>query len=349
LTLRRPRLDLAAGRRPDRRALASITLNALAAEIVIRPAGGLCNRLSVVSSCAVLARRCDRELKVCWTPGPGWSDEDLDDLFENRFSRVSVAEFEHKLETALCLHDTVRVEGIGGLSQVWRSAGEPGFAAVFDDRTYPVVAYHSFRRCQDLLAPEVRRRLLAGFEREFVTELRGWRPVRAIRERVDGITDAFAGDTVGVHIRRGDAFDHPTLSAEYRRSTDAAFIARLDRIVRSRPASSFFLATDSETTQEFFRDRYGDRILADLEKRFVPSVYNERKDNQRDAVVDLFALARTRMILGSHYSTFSQSAALLGGVRLRVVVEDSRFARLRRLAARGRNELVRRGRSWRVG
>jgi hypothetical protein len=143
--------------------------------------------------------------------------------------------------------------------------------------------------------------------------------------------------------------DHPTLSAEYRRSTDAAFMARLDRIVRSRPASSFFLATDSETTQEFFRDRYGDRILADLEKRFVPSVYNERKDNQRDAAVDLFALARTRLILGSHYSTFSQSAALLGGVRLRVVVEDSRFARLRRLAARGRNELVRRGRSWRVG
>lgn len=310
--------------------------------IMVRPTNGLCNRLRVVSSFAALARRSNRELRVCWTTGRGWSDEDLEDLFENRFARISADEFEHACEDALCLHDLVAVDGVGGLSQTWSDADVRGLGAVFDTSSHSVVTYWGFRPCQELLAPEHRRRMLRGFDRDFEAELRAWRPVRAIRDRVAQLADAFGEEAVGVHIRRGDAIRHPRLAEEYRRSSDAAFITRMDRIVRSRPSSCFFLATDCLDTQRRFEDRYGSRILTNPDKRFVPSISGAPKANQHDAVVDLFALARTRTILGSHYSTFSTTAAVLGGARLSVVLADSWLARLRRKAAYVRHDLVRR-------
>jgi hypothetical protein len=313
--------------------------------IVVRPTNGLCNRLRVVSSFSALARRCNRELRVCWTAGRGWSDEDLEDLFENQFARFSADDFEQACADGLCLHDEVTVAGVGGLSEAWKYADRLGLAAVFDTSSHPVVTYWGFRPCQDLLAPEDRRRVLPGFDRDFEAELRAWRPVRAIRERVAELAGAFSEETVGVHVRRGDAFRHPRLAEQFRRSSDTAFMARMDRIAQSRPNSSFFLATDCFDTQQRFQDRYGSLILTNPEKRFVPSIPGAPKANQHDAVVDLFALARTRTILGNYYSTFSRTAAALGGARLKVVVADSWLAQLRRMATYRRNEFVRRARA----
>jgi hypothetical protein len=42
----------------------------------------------------------------------------------------------------------------------------------------------------------------------------------------------------------------------------------------------------------------------------------------QDAVVDLFALARTSRILGSYFSTFSETAASIGGIQWVTVTDD---------------------------
>ena len=317
------------------------------AVLVVRPTNGLCNRLGVLTSFTVLARRSNRQLRVCWTGGPGWSDEDLDDLFENAVDRLGVAEFANLARGALRLDELMTLDGVDGLNRTWGPANRHALAAVFDTRSNPVVVYDGGRRCQDLLAPEHRRRLLPRFEADYVNELRAWRPVRGIREHVARLTAAFDPSTVGVHVRRGDALNHPSLSSEYRRSPDAAFIGSMNRIVRRTPATTFYLATDSESTERLFTERFGDRIRLNPEKRFVPSVIGAAKENQRDAVIDLFALAGTRLILGSHYSSFSTTAARLEGARLRIVVSDSPLGRLHRKAAFGRHEAKRRWRSAR--
>jgi hypothetical protein len=311
----------------------------------VRPELGLCNRLGVISSFAALARRSHREFSLCWSSGPGWSDEDLSDLFDNQVARVTEEEYAQACGEGLRLESQVTITGIGGLSEDWIYADGPGLAAVFDAARYPVITYSGFRRCQDLLAFEDRRHLLPGFEREFEAELRGWRPVEAIRDQVAQIASGFGDHTFGVHIRRGDAVRAPQVANQYRRSSDAAFVASMDRITRLRPRSSFFLATDCEATQQRFQERYGDRILTNPAKRFVPSIPGAAKANQRDAVIDLFALARTRTILGSYYSTFSKTAAAIGDVRVKVVLGDSRRERAFRLARFVRHEIQRRARS----
>jgi hypothetical protein len=319
--------------------------------LVVRPIYGLCNRLRVVSSFAALARRCNRELYVCWAASEGWSDEDLEDLFENRFARVSVDEFEQAWAEGLCLNAELSVTGIDGRSRRQKYAERRQFAAVFDSASHPVVTYRGCHPCQGLLAPDDRRRLLPAFDREFEAELRTWRPVGTIRQRVAELIGAFSEETVGVHIRRGDAIRDPGIGGRFRRSSNSSFMARMDQIVQSSPNSSFFLATDCRETQQRFQDRYGSLILTNPEKRFVPSIPGAPKANQLDAVVDLFALARTRMILGTHSSSFSRAAATLGGARLELVEgswlaqHGSRLAHLRWKAPYHLRELVRRAKS----
>src|SRR5947209_17982681 len=109
--------------------------------LLVRPTNGLCNRLRVLSSFAALARRCDRELRVCWAPSSGWSDEQLEDLFENRFAHVTEAEFDQLSADALRLHDAVTVTGVGGANETWTYAGNGGLAAVFDSAAPTVVSY----------------------------------------------------------------------------------------------------------------------------------------------------------------------------------------------------------------
>ena len=314
-------------------------------KLVIRPINGLCNRLGVVSSFAVLARRSGRQLTVCWTTSRGWSDEKLEDLFENGFVYASEGEFAFSNAVGVRLHEQLGVRGVGGVDEVWSASAGEAFAAVFDAAAHPVIAYHGYRRCQDLIPPESRRRLLPRFERDYAAELRRWRPIDPIQTQVDELASKFDDHTVGVHIRRGDAATHPRTVNQYGRSSDAAFMAAMDRIRKRRPETSFFLATDCPETEQRFLERYGEAILSNPAKRFVPSIYGAPKENQYDAVVDLFTLARSQRLLGSYYSTFSTTAATLGGIRLQVVVEDSRLARLRRAARLGRHEAARRARA----
>jgi hypothetical protein len=319
----------------------------MAGKLVIRPTGGLCNRLGVVSSFAVLARRSGRQLQVCWTTSPGWSNEKLEDLFDNRFMQESEAGFAFFNAFGVRLNEQLGSRGVGGVDQVWRASGGEAFAAVFDPDAHPVIAYQGYRRCQDLIPPESRRRLLPRVERDYAAELRRWRPISPIQQQVDELASKFDGHTVGVHIRRGDSAAHPRFGDQYRRSSDAAFMAAMDRILRRRPETSFFLATDCPETEQRFVERYGGAILSNPAKRFVPSIYGAPKENQHDAVVDLFTLSRSQRLLGSYYSSFSKTAATLGDIRLQIVVEDSLLARLRRAASLGRHEAARRARALR--
>ena len=70
--------------------------------------------------------------------------------------------------------------------------------------------------------------------------------------------------------------------------------------------------------------------MVNRDKRFVPSIPNRPKDNQRDTAIDMFTLARTRKILGNSSSSFSQVAAEIGGIRVFRVLEEKQDRAMRR-------------------
>jgi hypothetical protein len=285
--------------------------------VALQPLLGLSNRLRAISSFHVLALRTGRDFRLSWVPSQGFSDEDLSALVENAFVRIDEAEFD-----ALC-SGALRLE----------EAGELSAHDLFEARQH-VIAYRGHKTVDALVGARAPASLPAGFLEEYKAELTGWRPAPAVGGEVDAVASEFDAHTIGVHVRRGDAIVDPVRGWKFRISSDAAFFRRMDGLLRAEPRTTFFLATDDAETEERFVERYGDAVRTNPAKRFVPSIWREPKQNQHDAVVDLFALSRTQRILGNLGSTFSSLAAGIGDIPLERVVDSSWSARFRRAVGR---------------
>lgn len=133
--------------------------------------------------------------------------------------------------------------------------------------------------------------------------LRRLQPADPLRERVDRTSATWDGPMVGVMIRAHQLAHAETLGA----SPPDWFFDRMESIRRAHPDVRFFLSTDSR------------EVSGEVHRRF-PGVIELRKDARyntrpalRDATCDLLLLARTTYILGSHFSSFSEVAAVLAG------------------------------------
>ncbi len=146
-----------------------------------------------------------------------------------------------------------------------------------------------------------------------------FRPNDGVRRLIDERCRDFTPNTIGIHIRRTDhqqAIDESPLEL---------FIEAIDREQESssRMAAydgapfSIYLATDDEATKATLRRRYGKRVITS-----EAEATRESTDGIRDALVEMYALSRTRHIYGSAGSTFSPIAACLGDVPITILQRD---------------------------
>lgn len=153
--------------------------------------------------------------------------------------------------------------------------------------------------------------------------IRALKPVSAVTAAVDAHVAAVLTDRVGVHIRckalAADIADVPDADAEYGITATATmqrwrsassvdtFSAEMRALVAAEPSTQFYVATDTAAAAVALR--------AD----FPGAVDHQRRDcDGRDAacvvhaLVDLLCLARTRALLGSNWSSFTEAAVRLG-------------------------------------
>ena len=132
-------------------------------------------------------------------------------------------------------------------------------------------------------------------------------PLPTLQARINTLTASFTAHTLGVHIRRTDneqAILHSPLSA---------FFSAIDTHVDAGRADTLFLCTDDEEVKRQMVTRYGHRVLT--------NPHPARRDTlagMEEAVVELWALAHTSHILGSYYSSFSDTASELFGTPLEI-------------------------------
>lgn len=103
---------------------------------------------------------------------------------------------------------------------------------------------------------------------------------------------------VGVHLRRTDNAKAITGSPL------SSFIKLMDAEVELDSSARFFVATDSDLDLNELRARFGTRIDVYPKRAY-------RRDDPtaiEDAVVDLFALAHCKRLIGSHWSSFTDTA-----------------------------------------
>lgn len=135
-------------------------------------------------------------------------------------------------------------------------------------------------------------------------------PEPSIKQRIDSVVQNFSAHTIGVHIRRTDN----VVSIEH--STNQGFMRAMDRALEADSKANFFLATDDAALKRELIEKYGDRIIT----QHAP-VSRSSIEGMRDAVVDLWCLASASRIIGSYWSSFSDTAAELFDAPLEIVMD----------------------------
>jgi hypothetical protein len=138
-----------------------------------------------------------------------------------------------------------------------------------------------------------------------------FRPAAPLTAIIDGYRSRLT-NAVGVHIRRGDNAKSSQFSPTKR------FMELMHAELVRDPATQFFLATDSPETCTTLNSEFGDKIVAHEKKSL------DRNDPIAicDAVVDLFCLANCRKLLGSYWSSFSDTAWEIGAIEHVIVQEE---------------------------
>jgi len=128
-------------------------------------------------------------------------------------------------------------------------------------------------------------------------------PLPHLQEKIDAVCATFPPYTLGVHIRRTDN----TKAIE--QSPTSLFIRKMEEEIDKHPDVKFYVASDS--TEEKYR----------LSSRFPNKIITSNKNTSRstiegmqDALIELYILSRTHAVLGSPYSSFAETAALIGNI-----------------------------------
>jgi len=263
--------------------------------ITIEPYGGLCNRMRFIDSARVLCRTINRPLTVQWVISPDLSCE-YEKLFVSEPDITVVQKKSYRQpHTALGR----QIQFVGRYLQcrlryrkvLFQSELRRQIAADYDFtdlKWYPSV-------------------YLAGCDRFFRPQRR-FLPLpiaEPIEQSVQVYTSQFPANTVGVHIRRTD---HLTVAAY---SPQDFFIRAMQREIDADSHVQFFLATDSPHVESEFLSRFGERILC-RPRQFT----RQTPEGVCDALVDLLCLSRTRKIIGSRLSSFSETAAQINDIPL---------------------------------
>lgn len=265
--------------------------------VTVVPVSGLGNRMRVVTSVVHLATQTKLPIRIVWQPA--WDcNARFDELFEPLQVENVTIEKGTFVDTPATKHNFL-------LPYLLRT-----FQYKHEERCYKPSSDVDFseliKRYSSLYVDTCYT--LAPYSPEMVKQV--FIPLPVIKERIEDITSRFTARILGVHIRRSDnrkAIEHSPLSL---------FRKRIDSMLEQGETEQIFLCTDDDNVRKYLKETYGNRLITrTIELR------RDTFSGIRDAVIDLWSLSKTTYILGSYYSSFSDTAAELGSVPFEMIYQ----------------------------
>lgn len=251
--------------------------------LTLSPLGGLANRMRAILAADTLCREVGSELKVVWMRESG-----LNARFCDLFQPLSVADVQElgAKDYLLYAPPLKRNLFIPSIPQKLR------FDTTLFDWHLPVLQQNPEELAAMLKGKNVFVASGLGF---FPTNdalfAQYFKPLPSLMEEVGQRTAAFGDQTVGVHIRRTDN------AMSIQCSPIEAFVERMEAF----PATTnFYLATDDERVKSLMSEKFPHRVWSSPFEADRNSL-----EGMREAVVEMFSLAKTSHFLGSYYSSFS--------------------------------------------
>lgn len=313
----RQRLD-AAGRTDEMIDEAKIPLPRL---FVCHCMHGLGNRLRAIASCMSYAKSTNRELVVVWE-----TDSHIEARFTDLFSTplVVLEKLSPKWPFAgLEKWDTAWIPFVFYNYMEMEKQGAVKGALVVDAPNK-----HMYYKGAYII--EVQNKELTNWEKDN-NNLRELKPVPEVAERLSALEQRGLGgeNIVGLHIRNRtlamdiknvnfvqEYGDEATRTMEsWRRSSSVnSFISEMRNLIKEKPDVKFFVATDTFTVIDQLEKMFGkDRILS------VKRSCDERDGAcVRYALADMYALSKCKSLYGSNWSSFTEGAERLGGVKAKL-------------------------------
>jgi hypothetical protein len=273
--------------------------------ITFVPVGGLGNRMRAIDAAVALAREIKTGLRIIW-----YQDRGLNCRFDQLFEplRLPAVELREASFTDLLLYDRPRKKNL----HVPRIYQRLKFdACIYEDEATRLY-YRSFDFKQWAKGRNVYIASCIHFYAQPEKErYKIFRPLPGLQEEIHRTTQHFNAHTWGIHIRRTDSA--PAISE----SPTEVFIEWMEKQIQRQEDALFYLATDSEEDKTIMKSRFGQRIITSDAK-----AERDTRKGMQNALIEMYALSETQGILGSFYSTYSEAAAMIGGIPLQIARKE---------------------------
>ena len=88
-------------------------------------------------------------------------------------------------------------------------------------------------------------------------------------------------------------------------------------ILKENPEQKFYLATDSRDVKDVFKYLFETSLITS-----DPDYSRNNETGIKDALFELFMLSKSQMILGSYWSSFAETAARIGNIPLKTILNQ---------------------------
>jgi hypothetical protein len=293
--------------------------------IYFRPLGGLCNRIRAMDSIISLAIDYGHKVIVLWV-----QNEKCNCPYSSLFkppenTDIKIVEVKHELE----------ITKVYALDNYEESIHE-NFKIIFptvhlDDfllnkelsSVYNWKLYNGIKSSEEIDALFIKKidlklKKLLAKETIYITscyrlsplknKYTFFKPIDKIVKKVDAITIKF-NNTIGVHIRRTDHI----VSKKY--SALKKFELEMGKYILLEDSTTFYLSTDCKETKNQLVSKFKNRII----KQEINSYDRNDKTAIKEALVDLLALSKSKKIIGSYLSSFTDMAVDIGGLEKQII------------------------------
>lgn len=262
-------------------------------KIKLVPTGGLCNRMRAIASGIAIAQHYQASIEILWNVRKGLN-ANFDQLFlpiDNTTTHIYtnrswLYNIEFRKEYLLRLPFLKLVSGkILYNYNLYDEKDKDVYQTIGKETIKPLLLVSGSTMCKGY-----------NLKDTFV-------PCDKIRKDINKTLSLFSGNTIGVHIRRTDN------KKSIRLSPIEKFYSRMENEILKDANVQFYIATDDVGIKHDMIRKFPQHIITQFEKSERDSL-----EGMEFAVNDLFCLSKTRKIIGSLYSSYSQIASELGGI-----------------------------------
>lgn len=297
--------------------------------IAIAPQNGLGNRFRALVSFGIFANFLNVPLYIYWNKTKGFDDTKLDqiidmDLFLSNFNAKIINEqtwkkyretswkldvvleglYEHDIGNA---DDSVTEQHIKRYDEYIKKLLEGNFDSI------------SVKTSNNLIwvtTEDTMEKYISNFWSQYNKCIQKIKLKKTLYKLAKSTLNKIDNNTIGMHIRRGDAIDKRNPNRMHYGVNTEYFIREVEKKIKQDGDCKIFLATDCRDTMNSMINKFGNKIITH-EKIFVDSEFNSFKTGQIDAMIEMYLLSKTRRIYGTEWSTFSEMAATIGDLEIK--------------------------------